>query len=132
VGFADGDADGGFEPLAVVVDEGDHADGRAADGGGEADELVVFLLLGSVQDLQVEQCCKTIGFRHKAPIAWNWMRTGGELCGCAVEWSAASSGALVEGNHTAVWEFKSYLCEGILAVPGIWRYGLAGDGYGGA
>ena len=51
-GFADGDAGDGLKPLAVSVNEGDSADGRAADGCGQAHKLVVLGLLGGVENVE--------------------------------------------------------------------------------
>ena len=64
MGLFGGEALGGFEPLAVLVDEGDEGDGGVADLGGELNEFVVVLLGEGVEQLQGAEGVKPILFVH--------------------------------------------------------------------
>ncbi len=54
-GVIDGEADTGFEPLAVAVHEGDQGDGGVEDEGGEFDDVVEFGFGGRVEDIEAAQ-----------------------------------------------------------------------------
>jgi hypothetical protein len=56
------EAEAGFEPLAMLVDQGDGADGGTADEAGEAGEFVECFFAGGVEDFVLVEGAEAVGF----------------------------------------------------------------------
>ena len=61
-GLRGGEASGGFEPLAMLVHEGDEGDWGSADLRGELYELVVLILWERVKEVEATESAEAILF----------------------------------------------------------------------